>query len=141
MRADERLACELVERARQPLRETAAVDEDQRGLMLPDEIEEARMNRRPDRRPAAPGLSRGPAGDVRRGDRGPGHVLDRDLDAQRELLAFRRVHDRYRPERGRLRGVAGELVLQLRLDIFERHASAPLPAVRPGAAARPTPLG
>ena len=49
------------------------------------------------------------------------HVLDRNLDAQLELLLLGRVHDRDRTIR-RLRrlGVVAELVVQLRFDVFER---------------------
>jgi hypothetical protein len=39
MRANERLARELVQRARQPFRETPAVHEDQRGVMRVNQVE------------------------------------------------------------------------------------------------------
>ena len=50
MRADELLAGELVEPLGQPLREPAAVREDDRAAVLPDQLEQARVDRRPDAR-------------------------------------------------------------------------------------------
>ena len=61
MRAHQRLAGQLVERAGQPLGEPPAVDEEQRRLVRANQLEQPRVNRRPDRRraPAAapPGRS------------------------------------------------------------------------------------
>ena len=51
VRADERLARQLVERAGQALGEPPAVDEDQRRAVRADQLEQPRVNRRPDRRP------------------------------------------------------------------------------------------
>ena len=50
MRADQRLAGQLVERAGQPLGEAPAVDEDQRRAVRADQLEQPRVDRRPDRR-------------------------------------------------------------------------------------------
>ena len=80
MRAHERLAGELVERAGEPLREPPAVDEDQRRAVRADQLEQPRMDRRPDRRPRVGRLRRRPARDVV-GRRQPRHVLDRHFDA------------------------------------------------------------
>ena len=49
VRANERFARELVEGAGHPLGQAPAVDEDQRGPMLANQLEEARVNRGPDR--------------------------------------------------------------------------------------------
>jgi hypothetical protein len=49
MRAHERLAGQLVERAREPFRQAAAVHEEQRRLMGPNQFEQTRMHRCPDR--------------------------------------------------------------------------------------------
>src|SRR5262245_51393695 len=49
MRANQRLARELVQRAREPFGETAAVHENERGVMRMNQIEESRINRRPNR--------------------------------------------------------------------------------------------
>ena len=51
VRADERLARQLVERAGQPLGEPPAVDEDQRRAVRANQLEQPRVDRRPDRRP------------------------------------------------------------------------------------------
>ncbi len=47
--AYELLAGELIEPQRQPFGQAAAIDEDDRGAMAPDELEDARVNLRPDR--------------------------------------------------------------------------------------------
>ena len=91
VRADQRLAGELVERARQPLGDAPAVDEDQRRAMRLDELEQARVDRRPDRRPHGT-LRRRAARDVL-GLADARHVLDRHLDRQLEPLLLRRVDD------------------------------------------------
>ena len=65
MRPDERFARQLVERAGQPLRQPPAVDEDQRRAMRANQLEQPRMNRRPDRRPLSP--TDAAAGTARRG--------------------------------------------------------------------------
>ena len=75
---------ELVEPEREPLGEAAVVDEHDRRAVLLDEPEKLRVDRRPDR-------ARAPFG-ARAGERVGGalarlaHVLDRDGDAQVELL-------------------------------------------------------
>ena len=80
MRADERLAGELVERAGQPFGQPPAVDEDQRRSVRANQLEQPRMNRRPDRWPRVADRCR-----AARGSRRPWssrrHVLDRHLDA------------------------------------------------------------
>ena len=86
MRAHERLARQLVERAGQPLRQPAAVHEEQRRPVRANQLEQARMDRGPDRRPHGP-CAAGPLGDARR--RQPRHVLDRDFDPQRQLSSSR----------------------------------------------------
>ena len=48
MRPDQRLARQLVERAGQPLRQPPAVHEQQRGLVRANQLQQARVNRRPD---------------------------------------------------------------------------------------------
>ncbi len=50
MRAHERFAGQLVQRAGQPLGQTAAVDEDERRSVRADQLDEPRVDRRPDRR-------------------------------------------------------------------------------------------
>ena len=49
VRAHQRFAGELVERRRQPLRDPPAVDEDQRRPVRPDQLQQPRVDRRPDR--------------------------------------------------------------------------------------------
>ena len=64
MRAHQRFAGQLVQRRRQPLGDAPAVDEDQRRPVRPDQLEQPRMDRRPDRRrapgPATPARSGSP---------------------------------------------------------------------------------
>src|SRR5205085_7388278 len=50
MRVDELLACELVERSRETLRQPARVHENEGRTMRADELEDLRMDRGPDRR-------------------------------------------------------------------------------------------
>ena len=64
VRADQRLAGQLVERGGQPLGEPPAVDEDERGAVRLHQLEQARMDGRPDRRPRRR-LRRRPARDAR----------------------------------------------------------------------------
>jgi len=93
---DEDLARELVQRAGEPLRDPAAVHEEQRRAVGADVLEQARMDGAPD------GAAHGPLGcgaarelhrlaDAR-------HVLDRHLDAQLQRLARAGVHHRHRSE-------------------------------------------
>ena len=116
MRAYQRLARQLVERAGKPLRQAPAVDEQQRGLMLANQLEKPRMDRGPDRRAGRP-LRRRSAGQVD-SLRGAGHVLDRHFDPQFQLFLVRCVHDRHRAERRRLL-IVGELAVQLSLDVLD----------------------
>ena len=94
MRVHQLLTRELVQRCRQPLGEAARVDEDEGGPVRPYQLEQAGMDRRPDR------------GALHRGDRSawdicrltqPGHVLDRDLDHEVERLLSAGVEDLDRP--------------------------------------------
>ena len=89
--AHQRLAGELVERARQPLGDAPAVDENQRRAMRRDELEQTRVYGRPDRRSHRT-LCRGPAGDVL-DLADAGHVLDRHFDRQVEPFLLRGVDD------------------------------------------------
>ena len=68
---------ELVQAQGEPLGEAAVVDEHDRRAVLLDELEQRRVDRRPDRA-ALPRLA---------------HVLERDDDPQVELLARARVHE------------------------------------------------
>ena len=79
MRSHERFAGQLVERAGEALGQPAAVDEDQRRAMRANQLEQPRVNGRPDRRPRVADRRR-PARDVV-GRRQPRHVFDRHLDA------------------------------------------------------------
>src|SRR6185503_693390 len=95
MRVDQLLTCELVHRIRDPFREAPAVDEDEGRAMLADELEEPRVDRRPDARPRV-GSRRGTAADLERLGAQLRHVVDRDLDTQVELLRVTSVHDLHR---------------------------------------------
>ena len=53
--ADEVLAGQLVEALREALAEAAAVGEDDRALVAADQLEDARVDRRPDAASAGPG--------------------------------------------------------------------------------------
>ena len=128
VRSHERLTGELVQRARQSLGQPAAVDEEQRRLVRANELEKARMHRRPDRGSHG-SLRRGVVRDLGR-CRQPRHVFDRNLDAQRELLLLRGVDDRDGPVGDRL-ARAGQLVAQ-----FCFHRSRGAGASRSGLLAR-----
>ncbi len=78
MRLHERLAGQLVDRTREPLRKPSRVDEDQCRRVRANELEQSRMNGRPDGRRART-ERRGSALDLRL-RRQLGHVLDRDFD-------------------------------------------------------------
>ena len=95
MRTDQRFAGELVQRAGQPFGETPAVDEDERRAVRANQLEEARVDRRPDRRPRVADRRRSARNVV--GGRQARHVFDRHLDAQRERLLLAGVDDRDRP--------------------------------------------
>ena len=62
VRADERLAGQLVQRAGEPLGQPAAVDEDQRRAVRANQLEQPRVDRRPDRRPRVADRAPGPLG-------------------------------------------------------------------------------
>src|SRR5262249_1805625 len=78
VRAHERLAREIVERAGEPLGEAPAVDEDERRPVCLNQLEQPRMNGRPDRRPRVADRRR-PARDVV-GPRQLRHVFAGDFD-------------------------------------------------------------
>ena len=107
VRPDQLLARELVDRAGEPLRHAAAVDEDQRRAMRAHQFEQPWVDRAPDRRPRRAGG--GPARDLFDLPH-PRHVLDRHFDLQLELLLLRSVHDRDRAIIWR-RAVRAELVV------------------------------
>ena len=76
---DQSFSGQLIERRGESLREPARVDEDQRGAVRPDQLQESRMDRRPDR--AARFALRGTrchSADFTEF----GHLLHRDLDAK-----------------------------------------------------------
>ena len=100
VRAHQRLAGQLVERAGQPLGQPPAVDEEQRRPVRADQLEQPRMNRRPDRRRAPAAATRGPLGTATGRPR-LRHVLDRHLDAQLQRLLLRGVDDGDRPDTSR----------------------------------------
>ena len=111
MRADERLAGEVIERRGQPFGDAPAVDEDERRSMLAHQFEQAWMDGGPDRR-ANRSLRGRP---VRQIDPlvEPRHVLDGNLDAQAQGLLASRVGDRDRPIVDDSRRRARELVVNL----------------------------
>ena len=117
-----RLAGELVDRAGKPLGQPPAVDEDQRRAVRANELDEPRMDRRPDRRRRSP--SAGPLAtldDLAE----PRHVLDRHLDRELDRPPHAGVDDRDGPERRRSRPSRGELVVDL-----VRATSARVPVLR-----------
>ena len=99
-----------VEAAAQPLRGAPGVGEHDRRPVPPDQLEDARLEGRPDRRPGG-GAGRGRAGNdhagplageiVRQPERGrsalvrSAHVLDRDLHVDLDGLGCRRAHHRH----------------------------------------------
>jgi hypothetical protein len=92
MRAHERFAGKLVERRREPLGDPAAVHENERGAVLLDELQQARVDGGPDGGSIA--AAGGAAWDViALAD--ARHVFDGHVDAQFEPLLLRRVHDRH----------------------------------------------
>ena len=88
VRADEHLARQLVERGRQPFRDPAAVDEDQRRSVRLHQFEQTRVDRGPDRLPRRRLRRRATRDLVALADLR--HVLDRDLDPEVELLLLAR---------------------------------------------------
>ena len=98
---------QLVQPQREPLREPAVVDEDDRGAVLTDELEDGGIDRRPDR---AAGLFHSAAHLHAVCQRGHGqiggrtelaHVLDRNDHLEVELLARARVDELDLPLRAR----------------------------------------
>ena len=83
----------LVDGRRQPLRQPPRVDEDHRRAIRPDELDQPRMDRRPDRAPPSLFWRSGRRLDLAE----PPQVLDRHLDAEIELFLAARVDDLDRP--------------------------------------------
>src|SRR3954453_8225428 len=81
---------QLVEPQREPLGPAAVVDEDDRRAVLLDELEDLRVDRRPDR--AARGLAARERVELRPGV-GLDHRLDRDADLEVQRLADPGVDD------------------------------------------------
>ena len=94
MRVRDLLLGEIVQRGGDALREAAAVDEDERAAVLTDELEQARMDRRPDR-DAAVGPAHGTRAELQRIAEAR-HVLDRHLDGELKCLPAARVDDAHR---------------------------------------------
>ncbi len=88
-------ARQLVERARQPLREPPGVDEDHRRPVLADQIQQPGMDGRPDAPPLRPCGSRIGRQLLQLAERG--EVVDGHLDPDLELLLGAGVHDGHRP--------------------------------------------
>ena len=115
MRAHQRLAGELVQRARQPFGESAAVDEDERRSVRENQLEQPRMDGGPDRRTGIADRRRPARNVVRR--RQLRHVLDRHLDRQLQPFLLAGIDD----GDGAITDGAltrGELVLDLRVDLL-----------------------
>ncbi len=94
VREDQLLAGRLVQALREPLRQAPAVGEDDRAPVGADELEEARVDRRPDAR-AHVAEGHGSARLFLRREHlaEPGHVLDRDDDLELERLAAAGIDD------------------------------------------------
>ena len=110
VRPDERFAGQLVQRAGKPLGDAAAVDEDQRGSMRADQLEQARVDCRPDRRTHR-ALRRRTARELHRAGQ-PRHVLHWNLDTEVQCLLGARIHDCHGTV-GNLESGLGELVVDL----------------------------
>ena len=94
MRVRQLFTRQIVQRVRDALREPAAVDEDERRAVLAHELEEPRVDRRPDAR--APIGPRGrPAAELERLAEAC-HVLDRHLDGELERLSMAGIDDAHR---------------------------------------------
>ena len=131
MRTDQRFACQLVQRACQPLRKAAAVDEDAastgghesgrasggRSSSKSTARTFGPLDRRPARQRRRPGPER-----LERPTLRSRHIFDRHFDAQLELLPVGGVHDRDRAI-GRSLVVASEFLVELGLDFFDCVAS------------------
>jgi hypothetical protein len=89
--AGQLLARQFIDRAGQPLGDAAAVDEDDGGMALANDLDQARMDGGPDGSPL------GALGSRTAGQFFPlahaGHVLDRNFNAQVQLLRFAGVDD------------------------------------------------
>ncbi len=95
MRPRNLLARQIIDRPRQPLRHPPRIHEDQRRRPPPNNLQQPRMNRLPDRSPLRP-LLRRPARlllDLAQ----PRHILDRNLHLQLQHLPRTRIHHRHRP--------------------------------------------
>ena len=96
VRADQLLAGQLVQALREALGQAPAVDEDQRAPVGPDQLEDARVDRRPDAHPPLAAAHRA----ARLVLRGQGlaetaHVLHGDDDLEVERLARPGIHQRH----------------------------------------------
>ena len=104
--AGDRLVRELVEPQGEPLGEPAVVDEDDRRAVLPHEVEQGRVDRRPDRARArlVAGRHRDAVRQHRLAEAEVGarlaHVLERDDHLEVELLAGAGVDELDRPAAG-----------------------------------------
>ena len=97
VRAHQVFVGELVELGREALGQAAPVHEHDRRTMRADQLQQARVDRRPDR---GPGWARAGGRTARRHVRGLAdlaHVLDRDDDLELHGLAMTRVDDRDGP--------------------------------------------
>ncbi len=93
--ADELLAGELIEALRQPLREAAAVREHDRAVVGSDQLEQARVDRRPDAVTHVPATGVAARLLLRREDLAePAHVLHRHDHAKLERLPATGIDDR-----------------------------------------------
>ena len=92
---DEFLAGEFVEALGEPLAQPTAVGEDDRAAVAADELEDPRVDRRPDAVAPVAGLVAGPPGWSSGGRSSPmrRHVVDRDDDLEVERLAGAGVDD------------------------------------------------
>jgi hypothetical protein len=102
VRTHELLTGQLVEALRQTFGKASAVHEDDRAPVRPDQLEDPRVDLRPDRGPLV-GCRRRTA-DLfleRDGIADRGHVLDRDHYLELERLSHASVHDRHRSRRAR----------------------------------------
>ena len=99
--AHQLLAGELVEAVGKPFGEPAAVDEDDRAPVGPDQLEDPWLDRRPDARPPL-WLGSGPAGRRLGCDRlaGAAHLLDRHDHLELQGLAHPGIDDGDRARRG-----------------------------------------
>ncbi len=121
----QRFAGQLVQRARETFGEPAAVDEDQRGPVRTNQLQQPRVDRRPDGG-ARVADRRRTARDIV-GSCQPGHVLDRDLDPEVERLPLASVDD---DDRAIANGasVRRELVANLALNVARGGMPTLIPA-------------